>query len=170
MDRPYVAPSMADPALETFVLSEETPFDAPAAARVVERAFGPGRYAKTAERLREGSAPIAGYVLRVSGEVMGSVHLWPIEVGGVRAGFLGPIAVDAAWRGTGAGAVLSEAIIERARQLGLSGVLLVGDRPYFGRFGFEPAPDARLPGPVDQKRVLWLSLDGAVASGDVRRA
>lgn len=160
---------MADPALETFVLSEETPFDAAAAARVVERAFGPGRYAKTAERLREGSEPVAGYVLRVAGEVMGSVHLWPIEVGGLRAGFLGPIAVDAPWRGTGAGAVLCEAVIARARDLGLSGVLLVGDRPYFGRFGFEPAPDAVLPGPVDPRRVLWLSLDSSEAQGAVRR-
>ncbi len=160
---------MVHAAPEQPVLSEETPFDAPAAARVVERAFGPGRYAKTAERLREGATPIAGYVLRVGGEIMGSVHLWPIEVGSVRAGFLGPIAVDADWRGSGAGALLSEAVIARAREFGLSGVLLVGDLPYFGRFGFQAAPEARLPGPVDQRRVLWLSFDGSPPTGAVRR-
>lgn len=167
--RPYVAPSMAEPVLTRPLVAEETVFDAAAAEAVVARAFGPGRFAKTAERLREGGAPLAAFVLRDGPRVIGSVRLWPITVGGLRAGFLGPIAVDEVWRGSGAGADLTAAVIERARELGLAGVLLVGDAPYFGRFGFEIAPGVRLPGPVDQRRVLWLSLDGVAAEGEARR-
>ena len=160
---------MTEAAPQSPVLADETPFDAAAIDRVVDRAFGPGRYAKTAERLREGSEPIAGLIARVGRDVIGSVRLWPVTVGEVRAAFLGPIAVEADWRSGKVGASLVEACIERARSLGLSGVLLVGDAPYFGRFGFESAPQAVLPGPVDQRRVLWLSLDGSKAGGAVRR-
>lgn len=150
-------------------VAEETPFDASAVARVVEAAFGPGRYAKTAERLREGSEPLAGFVARVEGRVIGSVRLWPITIGGVEAAFLGPIAVEADWRSGRIGAALVSACVDRARALGLSGVLLVGDAPYFGRFGFAAAPLALPPGPVDPKRVLWLSMAGSPAEGPVRR-
>jgi predicted N-acetyltransferase YhbS len=160
---------MTEAAPQLPVLADETPFDAAAIARVVDRAFGPGRYAKTAERLREDSEPIAGLAARIGREVIGSVRLWPVTAGEVRAAFLGPIAVEAAWRSGKVGASLVEACIERARALGLSGVLLVGDAPYFGRFGFEVAPLAVLPGPVDQRRVLWLSLDGSTAEGGVVR-
>lgn len=162
-------PPMTEAAPQSPVVAEETPFDAAAIDRVVDRAFGPGRYAKTAERLREGSEPIGGLIARVGREVIGSVRLWPVTVGEVRAAFLGPIAVEAVWRSGKVGAYLVEACIERARSLGLSGVLLVGDAPYFGRFGFEVAPLAAVPGPVDQRRVLWLSLDGSEAEGVVAR-
>lgn len=162
-------PPMTEIAPQSPVLADETPFDAAAIARVVEEAFGPGRYAKTAERLREGSEPIVGLVARVGRQVIASVRLWPLTVGGVRAAFLGPIAVEADWRSGRIGAALVEACIERARAMGLSGVLLVGDAPYFGRFGFEAAPLAALPGPVDQRRVLWLSLDGSAGEGAVAR-
>lgn len=160
---------MTEAAQQSPVVADETAFDAAAIARVVEAAFGPGRYAKTAERLREGSEPIAGLVARVGREVIGSVRLWPVTVGDTPAAFLGPIAVEADWRSGRIGATLVEGCIERARELGLAGVLLVGDAPYFGRFGFEAAPEAILPGPVDQRRVLWLSLDGAPGQGVVVR-
>lgn len=160
---------MTEPARQSLVLSEETAFDAAAIARVVDDAFGPGRFAKTAERLREGSKPSAGFVARDGQMVVASVRLWPITVGGRSAAFLGPIAVDALWRKGGIGADLVAACIEAARRQGLPGVLLVGDAPYFGRFGFEAATMAILPGPVDQRRVLWLSLDGSAAEGPVAR-
>ena len=130
----------------------EAAVDAPAVEALVLAAFGPGRFAKTAERLRERAHVAAGFVAREDGQVNGSVRLWAISVGGEPALFLGPIAVSTASRRAGLGADLVRACIDHA---GKTGILLVGDLPYFGRFGFRPAPDVRLGGPVDQRRVLW---------------
>lgn len=149
-------------------IEAETPADADGVEALVMAAFGPGRFAKTAERLREGSRPAAGFVVREQGRVIGSVRLWPITVGGAPMFFLGPIAVDSEERSVGLGADLVAACLTHAAMAG-SGVLLVGDRAYFERFGFGPAPDAALPGPVDRRRVLWLGEGDAVA-GPVRRA
>ncbi len=149
-------------------IDAETSADAEGVEALVIAAFGPGRFAKTAERLREGSVPAAGFVARQDGRVVGSVRLWPITVGDTRALFLGPIAVDKAARSDGLGAELVQACIEQARRMGAGGVLLVGDRPYFERFGFQPAPEAVLPGPVDRRRVLWLGAGVEAVSGAVR--
>ena len=130
----------------------EAPADAAAVEGLVLTAFGPGRFAKTAERLRERARIAAGFVAREDGTVIGSVRLWAITVGGEPALFLGPIAVSADSRRAGLGADLVQACVDHAGDVG---ILLVGDLPYFGRFGFQPAPDARLNGPVDQRRVLW---------------
>ncbi|MBN8553536.1 MAG: N-acetyltransferase [Caulobacterales bacterium] len=159
---------MTDAATEVPTLATETAFDAVAVARVVEAAFGPGRYAKTAERMREGSEPQIGFVMRDKGGVIGSVRLWPIIVGETPATFLGPIAVDRSWREAGLGASLVDACMVWARAQRLAGILLVGDPPYFGRFGFERTEAVTLPGPVDPARLLWLSLDGSHPSGQVR--
>ncbi|MCV0414791.1 MAG: N-acetyltransferase [Brevundimonas sp.] len=149
-------------------IDAETPADAEGVEALVLAAFGPGRFAKTAERLREGSTPSAGFVARQDDRVIGSVRLWPILVGDTRALFLGPIAVDQAARSDGLGAELVQACVDQARRMGVGGVLLVGDRPYFERFGFQPAPDAALPGPVDRRRILWLGTDVEAVSGPVR--
>lgn len=130
----------------------EAPADAAAVEGLVLAAFGPGRFAKTAERLRERARIAAGFVACEDGRVIGSVRLWAITVGGAPALFLGPIAVAPDSRRAGLGADLVQACVEQA---GKTGILLVGDLPYFGRFGFRPAPEARLAGPVDQRRVLW---------------
>jgi len=137
---------------------------------LVLAAFGPGRFAKTAERLREGSRPAAGFVVHDDGRVIGSVRLWPITVGEIPALFLGPIAVNAGRRSAGLGADLVQACVDHARAAAVGGVLLVGDRAYFERFGFAPAPDAVLPGPVDQRRVLWLATGVEAVSGPVKIA
>jgi len=132
----------------------ETDADAAAVEALVLAAFGPGRFAKTAERLRE-RAPVAiGFVAREGAELVGSVRLWSITIGGTPALFLGPIAVASDNRRAGLGAELVQACLDRAGAAG-QGVLLVGDAPYFGRFGFVAAPDVRLTGPVDPRRVLW---------------
>lgn len=135
-------------------IEAETPADAPAVEALVLAAFGPGRFAKTAERLRERAAVVAGFVARDGERPLGSVRLWSITIGGTPALFLGPIAVAAANRKAGLGADLVQACLNWAADRGI-GVLLVGDTPYFGRFGFTVAPDVRLPGPVDPRRVLW---------------
>jgi predicted N-acetyltransferase YhbS len=139
----------------------ESPFDARRVEALVDAAFGPGRFGKTAERLREGSRPALSLVARHGRDVVGTVRLWPVRIGGEPALFLGPVAVDEAVRGEGVGAALVEAALERARAGGRTTVLLVGDMPYFGRFGFEVAREVELPGPVDRRRVLIARLDGA---------
>lgn len=156
---------------DPIVIDLETEADAEAVARLVDAAFGPGRWAKTAERLREHNRPIAGLslVAREDGRVVGSVRLWPVLIGETPAAFLGPIAVENAQRRHGVGARLVEQACQEAEARGLAAVLLVGDEPYFGRFGFARSK-ARLPGPVDPRRVLIrLSGDRAPLEGDVRR-
>lgn len=150
-------------------IETEAPSDVAAVTAVVDRAFGPGRFAKTAERLREGATPLVALVAREGETVIGTVRLWPVTIGGRPAAFLGPIAVEADLRSGGVGAALVEAGLAAARDLALDGVLLVGDRPYFGRFGFEVAADVRLPGPADPCRVLWLGFEGRGAAGEVVR-
>lgn len=146
-------------------IEAEHPSDAPSVEALVLAAFGPGRFAKTAERLRERAGLAAGFVAREGGRVIGSVRLWDVTVGKTPALFLGPIAVDAAQRSAGLGADLVQACVDHARAGGASGVLLVGDPPYFGRFGFVAAPDVRLAGPVDPRRLLWLPLGVESVSG-----
>lgn len=154
---------------ETSRIVAETPADAEGVEALVLAAFGPGRFAKTAERLREGSQSVAGFVVHQDdGRIIGSVRLWPIIVGGTTALFLGPIAVDAGSRSDGLGAELVQACVDHATTAGVGGVLLVGDRAYFDRFGFAPAPDAILPGPVDRRRVLWLATGVNAVAGEVR--
>ena len=146
---------MLDAPRTTPVLIEaETPADAPEVEGLVLAAFGPGRFAKTAERRRERAAVVAGFVARDGERLLGSVRLWSIAIDGAPALFLGPIAVAADNRKAGVGADLVQACLAHAAETGL-GVLLVGDAPYFGRFGFTAAPEARLPGPVDPRRLFW---------------
>lgn len=148
-------------------ITPELPSDRAAVEALVLAAFGPGRYAKTAERIREHARMTLGLVARDGDRIVGSVHLWAVKVGEVSAVFLGPITVDATCRKGGLGGDLVAACIEAARQEAVGGVLLVGDPPYFERFGFLPAPDAILPGPVDRRRVMWLPITAPVPTGRV---
>jgi predicted N-acetyltransferase YhbS len=149
-------------------IEAETPADAAGVEALIMAAFGPGRFVKTAERLREGSRPAAGFVARRGDRIIGSVRLWPVLIGETSGLFLGPIAVDAASRSEGLGAELVQACLDQARSMTVGGVLLVGDRAYFERFGFVGAPEAILPGPVDRRRVLWLPTKVDDVSGPVR--
>jgi predicted N-acetyltransferase YhbS len=149
------------------VLLVERPEHARAVAVLVDRAFGPGRFAKASERLREGNRKLddCSFVALIEGRVVGSVRLWPVTVGGKPAAFLGPLAVDATERSHGLGQALVEAACEAAAKAGWRAVLLVGDAPYFARLGFSAAPAAQaiMPGPADQRRVLVKAL---VEGGD----
>jgi len=144
---------------------------------LTEAGFGPGRYAKSAYRLREGVAAMTGlnFVAVENGVLRGSVRFWPIKVGGDDALLLGPLAVESAQRGRGIGISLMQAGIARAREGNWRAILLVGDEPYYSRVGFAKLPAGRLrfPGPVDSSRLLGLALmDGGLGnlSGAVRRA
>ena len=151
-------------------ITDETQADAHAVEALVAAAFGPGRFVKTAERLRERAALAFGLVVRGDQGVVGSVRLWRIAVGETPALFLGPITVKADLRKVQLGAQLVEAAVARAGAEGVAGVLLVGDMAYFERFGFVPAPGAALPGPVDQRRVLWKALTDEAPAGVVTAA
>lgn len=125
-------------------------------------AFGPGRFARTAYRLREGVAPdpALSFVAVVGAEIVGSVWMTPIRIGMRPAGLLGPLAVRPDWAGKGAGRALVRAALDAARAAGHQVVLLVGDMPYYGPLGFQRlAPNAiTLPGPADPTRVLVAPL------------
>jgi predicted N-acetyltransferase YhbS len=154
-----------DQALPDIAFKTETVADAAAVEALVARVFGPARLTKVSERVRE-FAPFRRdlSVCAFAGDVMvGSVRLWDITIGGAPAIFLGPLAVDAAARKGGAGGALVARACEAAALSGASAVLLVGDPPYFERFGFSAAAtaDIVLPGPVDQKRVLLRVLSPA---------
>ncbi len=156
----------AAPILSTgFRIMPETAADRDEVDGLVLAAFGPGRFAKTAERIRENARMAAAFVAREDGRLTGSVRLWAITVDGLDALFLGPITVASDARRGGLGADLVGACIGEAQHRGVAGVLLVGDLPYFSRFGFEPAPDVRLSGPADPRRVLWLPITSAAPSG-----
>ncbi|HEY7853098.1 MAG TPA: N-acetyltransferase [Caulobacteraceae bacterium] len=139
-------------------LAPERPADGVLADALIGRAFGPGRYAKSAERLREGNEAIAelSFLAWMDGRAVGCVRLWPITIGGTAALLLGPIAVDESERSGGIGAALVRRACDAAHAAGHGLVLLVGDEAYFGEFGFFAAGAScvRLPGPVDQNRVL----------------
>lgn len=154
----------------TIRIIPETPDDAAAVEALVLDAFGPGRFAKTAERLREQATRVAGFSAWLNHRLVGSVRLWAVTVGTVDALFLGPIAVARDLRSEGLGADLVSACIEEARRQGVAGVLLVGDASYFSRFGFEMAQGVVMPGPADPRRVLWLSIRHAEVAGPVRPA
>ena len=153
----------------------ETPDDAPAIERLHERTFGPGRYAKTAYRLRE-QVPHRldlSFTARTGTLLVGSVRLSPVRIGETKALLLGPLTVEPAFRERGVGQTLIEHALKEARAKGHRLVILVGDEPYYGKCGFRriPAGRATMPGPVDPARLLVAELsDGAFegVSGPVR--
>ena len=154
-------------ASNAYPIRREEARDGAAIDQLVLKAFGPGRFAKTAERIREAAALTAGFCVYEGEDLIGSVRLWAITVGQARSVFLGPIAVDQTRRSSGLGGEMVRVCIEEARAQGLDGVLLVGDPPYFSRFGFEPAPQAVLTGPVDRRRVMWLPITDVAPVGTV---
>lgn len=147
-------------------LTAETPDDGPAIEKLHERAFGPGRFARTASRLREGVSACLdlSFVARIGSMIVGSVRLTPIHIGEHPALLLGPLTVEPAFWSRGIGMALMQACLEAASGQGHGLVILVGDEPYYGRAGFKRIPPGRvvLPGPVDPLRCLVCELiDGA---------
>lgn len=160
-----------------FTIGTETPEMDAHIVGMTDRAFGPGRYVKTAERLREGSAPLRAlsFVAQKNGRLAGSVRLWPVVVQGEQTSesiaFLGPIVVEPEFRSLGLGKQLIQRSLDAAARVGIRAVALVGDAAYFAPLGFVRA-DLVLPGPVDPRRVLihylqpGLSLSGRLVRAD----
>jgi predicted N-acetyltransferase YhbS len=165
----------------SLTIRHEIDADAAAIERLHSRAFGPGRFARTAYRLREGVAHDGklSFVALVGSLIVGSIRLSPLRLGEADGLMLGPLTVDPAFMRRGIGRALIERSLEAARGEGHRLVLLVGDEPYYARAGFQRVPRGRLamPGPLDADRLLMLELQpgafaqvqGAVRPGPVRR-
>jgi predicted N-acetyltransferase YhbS len=153
----------------------EAPDDAVAVERLHERTFGPGRYAKTAYRLREQVDHIRelSFTARIGTLLIGSVWLSPIRIGEAKALLLGPVTVEPAFRDRGVGQALIERALLEAKDKGHRLVVLVGDEAYYEKCGFKRIPRGRaiMPGPVDPARLLLVELaEGAFdgVSGPIR--
>jgi predicted N-acetyltransferase YhbS len=161
-----------------FRLLPETPEDWFEVEYLFDLAFAPGREALSSYRLREGVAPVAELSLvarDVTDGIAGAIRFWPVEIGQAahQALLLGPIAVHPTHQGEGLGGSLIWESLARARNAGWHRVLLIGDAPYYGRFGFARAGNLSFPPPTNPERLLALALveagfDGI--EGEVRRA
>lgn len=146
------------------VLRAENSNDAGPVERLLDHAFGPGRFTKVSERVREFAEfrPDLSCCAWADDMLVGVVRMSKIRIGGVPAIFLGPLAVHVDQRNSGLGGKLVERACEAAQAAGFSVVLLVGDEPYFAKFGFSAnSTDAVvMPGPVDPRRVLARGATG----------
>ena len=143
-------------------LQFERPEDGPLVDALIDRAFGPGRFTKVSERVREFAtfAPELSVCAWSEGRLLGCARMWRVRVGGRPAAFLGPFAVEQGERNAGFGARLIARACEAATAAGETHVVLVGDESYFGRVGFSTAAGRAvvMPGPVDPLRVLVRAL------------
>ena len=150
-------------------LRHETPADGPTIDKLHERAFGPGRFARTAYRLREGIPPLASlcHVATVGPLIVGSIRLSGLWIGAEKGVLLGPLTVEPQFMTRGLGGLLMRRALDVAKQEGHHIVILVGDEPYYARAGFKKVPRGHLhlPGPVDPDRLLAIDLQG----GDIAR-
>ena len=146
----------------SLAIAPETAEDLEPIERLHERTFGPGRFAKSAYRLRERNAHLRdlSFTARIGTLLVGSVRLSPIRIGETPALLLGPLTIEPPFRDRGIGFALIERALAEAKARGHRLVVLVGDEPYYGRCGFKIIPRRRavMPGPVDPDRLLICEL------------
>jgi predicted N-acetyltransferase YhbS len=174
-----VVPTDAAP----FVIRAERASDVVAREVLLDACFGANRHMRTCQRLRDGRAPAEGLAFSAvrqdgqKGRLVGTLRLWHVSAGGWPALVLGPLAVDPSCRELGIGAALMDQALAAARARGHGAVILLGDAPYYARFGFSALKtgELSLPGPFERDRLLGLELcegelDGAwgmiVPTGD----
>lgn len=164
-----------DPLVGTLeIVAEDPARDAAAIEALFDATFGPGHFAKTAERLREfnRSIPDINRVARQDGEVVGVCRVWPIRVGETPALFYGPVAVAPAYQGNRLGLTVTGEALEAGAAAGWPVAVLIGAPAYFGEIGFQVAPRGSLifPGPQDEARIMLrtLAAEGVRVSGRVR--
>ncbi len=147
----------------------ETPEDALAIERLHERTFGPGRYARSAYRIREGRGHLLtlSFTARIGPLLVGSLRLTPICIGETPALLLGPLTVEPPFRERGVGSTLIERALKAGGSAGHKLVVLVGDEPFYGKSGFKRIPkgQVRMPGPVDPARLLVAELTPGAFDG-----
>jgi predicted N-acetyltransferase YhbS len=155
------------PKTAPFAIRAEQASDVVARDALLDACFGEGRHMRTCQRLRDGRVPAEGLALSAvrEGRLVGTVRLWHVSAGGKPALMLGPLAVDPDCRQLGVGAALMEEALAIAATRGHGAVILLGDAPYYARFGFSAVKTAELllPGPFERDRLLGLELrDGAL--------
>src|SRR6266404_5170145 len=150
-----------------FAIRAERASDVAAREALLDACFGDNRHMRTCQRLRDGRAPAEGLALSAvrEGRLVGTVRLWHVSAGGKPMLMLGPLAVDAACRALGVGAALMNQALAAAKARGHGAVVLLGDAPYYARFGFSglKTGELSLPGPFERDRLLGLELrEGAL--------
>ena len=152
-----------------FVIRAERASDAVAREALLDACFGANRHLRTCQRLRDGRAPAEGLALSAvaKGRLVGTVRLWHVSAGGVPALVLGPLAVDPSCRELGVGAALMNQALAAAKERGHGAVILLGDAPYYARFGFSALKtgELSLPGPFERDRLLGLELRAGALDG-----
>ena len=150
-------------------LTEETAADGWEVETLYDLCFAPGREALSSYRLRDGVAPVAPLclLLRDAGAVVAAIRHWPVRIGarGDPALLLGPVAVHPTRQGEGLGGWLILESLDRARAMGARRVLLVGDAPYYRRFGFGRLTGVEMPPPTNPERVLGVALSPGAWDG-----
>ena len=160
-------PVALTPDAAPFAIRAERASDVVAREALLDACFGENRHTRTCQRLRDGRAPAEGLAFSAerNGRLVGTLRLWHVSAGGRPALMLGPLAVDVTCRGLGVGAALMDHALELAKARGHGAVILLGDAPYYIRFGFSAGKtgELSLPGPFERDRLLGLELsDGAL--------
>jgi predicted N-acetyltransferase YhbS len=155
------------PKTAPFAIRAERASDAVAREALLDACFGENRQTRTCQRLRDGRAPAEGLALSAvrEGRLVGTVRLWHVSAGGIPALMLGPLAVEDSSRKLGVGAALMDHALAAATARGHRAVILLGDAPYYARFGFSASKTSELslPGPFERDRLLGLELvEGAL--------
>jgi len=160
-------PVAVDPDAAPFVIRAERASDVVAREALLDACFGANRHARTCQRLRDGRAPAEGLAFSAAqdGRLVGTLRLWHVSAGDLPALVLGPLTVDPSCRELGVGAALMTDALAAAKARGHGAVILLGDAPYYARFGFSAlkTSELSLPGPFERDRMLGLELrEGAL--------
>ena len=152
-----------------FAIRAERASDVAAREALLDACFGVNRHTRTCQRLRDGRAPAEGLALSAvrQGQLVGTVRLWHVSAGGIPALMLGPLAVEASSRQLGVGAALMDHALAAAKARGHRAVILLGDAPYYARFGFSnrKTGELALPGAFERDRLLGLELGEGALDG-----
>ncbi len=157
------------PKAAPFAIRAEKASDVVAREALLDACFGENRHLRTCQRLRDGCAPAEGLAFSaiVDGHLVGTLRLWHVSAGGIPALVLGPLAVEASSRKLGVGTALMDHALAAAGARGHRAVILLGDEPYYARFGFsaERMAALSLPGPFERDRLLGLELHQGALDG-----
>ncbi len=162
-------PIALTPDAARLAIRAERASDVTAREALLDACFGDNRHLRTCQRLRDGRAPAEGLALSAvaKGRLVGTVRLWHVSAGGTPALVLGPLAVDPSCRDLGVGAALMNQALAIAKARGHGAVILLGDAPYYARFGFSglKTGELSLPGPFERDRLLGLELRAGALDG-----
>jgi predicted N-acetyltransferase YhbS len=162
-------PVALTPNVAPFAIRAERASDVVARETLLDACFGEDRLKRTCQRLRDGRAPAEGLAFSAlaQGRLVGTLRLWHVNAGGIPALLLGPLAVDNTCRKLGVGAALMDHALAAAKARGHRAVILLGDAPYYARFGFWALTtgELSLPGPFERDRLLGLELHNGALDG-----